>query len=158
MFILTSTIKHEMKKIMKNAIKIETTNSIKKSTSKKLKIVETINPIVDTLPIVSPISNLIEFETFKHFANIKNFIETNNQPFIKLTQIAKIIDCDAKTLRQKFRKIYSIFDMNKLPQIIASKNDNEKWIFEFNEKNMHDLLKMSYMQNIKIEMPLSQIA
>ncbi len=155
---------------MKNAIKIETTPVVKTKKTPNQKLPKHPNPvadapdvlpntsITDTLPIVSPISNLIEFETFKHFENIKNFIETNNQPFIKLTQIAKIIDCDAKTLRQKFRKIYSIFDMNKLPQIIASKNDNEKWIFEFNEKNMHDLLKMSYMQNIKIEMPLSQIA
>jgi DNA-binding CsgD family transcriptional regulator len=102
--------------------------------------------------------NLNEFEQFKHFENIKLFIETNKNAFFKLTQIAKILQCDAKTLRQKFRKIYAIFDQSKLPQIVASQNDNEKWLFEFNEKNVLNVLKMSYMQNIKIEMPLLKIA
>jgi hypothetical protein len=102
--------------------------------------------------------NLNEFEQFKHFENIKLFVETNKNDFFKLTQIAKLIQCDAKTLRQKFRKIYAIFDQSKLTQIVASQNDNEKWLFAFNEKNLLNVLKMSYMQNIKIEMQLLKIA
>jgi len=137
--------------------------------TKTLTVVETTNPFADaplvpqqtsveTLPIVSPLSNLNEFEHFKHFENIKMFVETNKNNFFKLTQIAKMLQCDAKTLRQKFRKIYAIFDQSKLPQIVASQNDNEKWLFEFNEKNLLNVLKMSYMQNIKIEMQMLKIA
>jgi len=136
--------------------------------TKTLTVVETTNPFADaplvpqqtsveTLPIVSPLSNLNEFEHFKHFENIKMFVETNKNNFFKLTQIAKMLQCDAKTLRQKFRKIYAIFDQSKLPQIVASQNDNEKWLFEFNEKNLLNVLKMSYMQNIKIEMQMLKI-
>lgn len=99
--------------------------------------------------------NVIDVEKFKHFKNyenIVNFIYTNREKTFKLTQIAQIVDIDAKKIRQKFRKIYAMYDINTLPTIVECDNNNEKWRFEFNENNLLKIIEMCLIQNIKIQM------
>lgn len=92
------------------------------------------------------------FREFKQFDAIVDFIKNNQYNFFKLTQIASILKIDAKIIRQRFRKTYTLFDKNTLPCVIDSQNNNEKWHFVFDEKTFYDVLKIANMRNVKIEM------
>ena len=101
--------------------------------------------------------NVFNFELFREFKQydaIVDFIKSNQYNFFKLTQIASILKIDAKIVRQRFRKTYALFDQTKLPRIIDTQNNNEKWHFAMNEKTLYDVLKIANMRNVKIEMQL----